>query len=450
MKILASDHVLPIAGPPIENGAVAIEGQAIVQVGTLKELTAAFPVVGIEHFGEAAILPGFVNCHSHLEVTAIRGALDSVEHDFSAWLLKLTAIRQGLSDEDIHLSALAGAVEGAAAGVTCFGDIGRFGAAGLQALKTAGLRGVLFQETEFCVNKSTAVEDVKNLLDRFDALRDLETELVTVGISPHSPYTVGPRQLELITDHALSNNVMLTIHASESSDEDELLQRGRGFFPELFKKFNIDWQSPLCTSIEYLSRLGVLSARPLLAHCVTVSARDIELIVQSGTRIAHCPKSNAKFGHGYAPLEAFLDAGVTVGLGSDSVASNNMCDLLEESRFAAFSARNRLPTKRFITAQEVLSAATIGGAAALGLDSLVGTLEAEKQADIAVISLSHIRQAPVADIHAALVFSSNSRDVIRTIVAGETVYSNSLSTRCDIDEIRRRVSAMNCSKDLRH
>ena len=113
--------------------------------------------------------------------------------------------------------------------------------------------------------------------------------------------------------------------------------------------------------LEYLERLGVLSTRPLLAHCVTVSDSDIARIARNRAAIAHCPKSNAKFGHGYAPLEKFLNAGIAVGLGSDSVASNNSCDLLEESRFAALAARNLPGSERFLTAREVLEAATLGG-----------------------------------------------------------------------------------------
>ncbi|MBP6213327.1 MAG: amidohydrolase family protein, partial [Pyrinomonadaceae bacterium] len=171
---------------------------------------------------------------------------------------------------------------------------------------------------------------------------------------------------------------------------------------------------------------GVLSARPLLAHCVHASADDIRRIDGYGARVAHCPKSNAKFGHGYAPFEAFLDAGIAVGLGSDSVASNNVCDLLEESRFAALAARNRPDSQRFVSAREALTAATLGGARALGLDDQIGTLEPGKQADIAVVSLTSLAQQPVTDIHAALVFSSNARDVVMTMVAGNDVFRQSV------------------------
>lgn len=422
MKILTADYVLPIASEPIRDGAVVIEGSTIIDVGPGVAMLERFPEAEVNAFGEAAILPGFVNCHSHLEVTAMRGALDGVEHDFRSWLLKLNDLRAAMSDDAIEEAAFRGAREGARAGVTCFGDIGRNGRAGLNGLKRAGLRGIVFQETEFSPDNRTAERDLSDLVKKFELLRADETELVRVGLSPHSPYTVGSRLFEMIAQMSIIDRIPITIHAAESANETELMMHGTGFFTEVYEKFDVEWQSPHCTTIEYLERLGVLSARPLLAHCVEVSDRDISRIAANGAKIAHCPKSNAKFGHGYAPFEKFADAGIAVGLGSDSVASNNVCDMLEEARFAALSARNRPDSKRFVGAREVLRASTLGGAQALGMEDIVGTLRSGKQADIAVVSLENIAQQPVSDIEAALVFSSNARDVMMTFVAGEAVY----------------------------
>ncbi len=422
MKILAAEYVLPIAGEPIRNGAVAVDGALIKAVGPREAVFAEFPDSETEDFGKAAILPGFVNCHSHLEITAMRGALDSVEHDFRSWLLKLNDLRAATSDPDIEEAAYQGALEGARAGVTTFGDIGRYGKAGFEALKRAGLRGILFQETEFSPDGRTADDDFLKLAEKYEELRKVETELVRVGLSPHSTYTVSSRLFELIAQYSIINRVPLTVHAAESANETELMTRGTGFFTEVYEKYDVEWHSPHCTTIEYLERLGVLSAQPLLAHCVKVSATDISRIESNGAKVAHCPKSNAKFGHGYAPFEALLDAGIVVGLGSDSVASNNVCDVLEEARFAALAARNRPESKRFISSREDLRAATLGGAEALGLDHLIGTLEAGKQADIAVVGLNELAQQPISDVETAIIFSSNGRDIVRTIVAGTDVY----------------------------
>lgn len=424
MKILAAAYVLPITSAPISGGAIAFYGSEIAAVGPCNELRSQFPSAELEDLGNAAILPGFVNCHSHLELTSMRGSLDDVEHDFRSWLLKLNRLRAGLSDEEILASAVAGAAEGAQAGVTCFGDIGRLGHAGVEALKRTGLRGIVFQETEFSPDNRTADDDFLMLASKYENLRNEETDLVKIGLSPHSPYTVSSRLFELIAQYAILNRVPLTIHAAESDDEIGLLTRGEGFFTGLYEKYDLEWQSPHCTPIEYLERLGVLSTKPLLAHCVKVSKSDIERIANTGAKVAHCPKSNAKFGHGYAPFEAMLDAGISVGLGSDSVASNNVCDLLEESRFAVLAARNREGSARFISAKEALEAATLGGAKALGLDHLIGSLEPGKQADLAVVSLDHPAMQPIGSIHAVLVFSASGRNILRTFVAGKIIFES--------------------------
>jgi 5-methylthioadenosine/S-adenosylhomocysteine deaminase len=327
-----------------------------------------------------------------------------------------------MSDDDIRNAAIDGAREGAAAGVTCFADIGRMGFAGLSALKTVGLRGVVYQETEFSPDNRTADDDFLALAEKYETLRESETELVKMGISPHATYTVSSRLFELIAQYSILNRVPLTIHASEAVDEMALLTTGEGFFNQVYEKYGYEWHSPHCSPIEYLDRLGVLSARPLLAHCVHTTDIDLKRIASNGASVAHCPKSNAKFGHGVAPLEAMLDASVRVGLGSDSVASNNVCDLIEESRFAALFARNREGRNRTVTARAVLNAATLGGANALGLENQIGSLEPGRQADLAVISLTHQAQQPVTDIEAALVFSSNARDVRMTMVAGNEIY----------------------------
>jgi aminodeoxyfutalosine deaminase len=437
MQILTADYVLPISSAPIEQGAVVIENDKILLVGKFSEIKVQFPEAEVDDFGEAAILPGFVNAHSHLEITAMRGFLDSVEHDFAAWLLKIAKTRdQILTDEDVRIAAVFGALEAARAGVTCFGDIGRFGIAGFEALKANNLRGVLFQETEFSPDNKTADVDFDKLKEKFLHLKETETDLVKVGLSPHSPYTVSRRLFEKIAEYAIAEHIKISTHAAESNEESILVEKGEGFFIGVYEKFGVQWEVPYLSSIEYLDKIGVLKAKPLLAHCVKVSDSEIESIKTSNASIAHCPKSNAKFGHGIAPLEKFLDAQINTGFGSDSVASNNTCDILEEARFAVLSARNRTNKKRFIEPAEALRTATFGGAKSLGLESQIGTLETGKQADIIAISLAQAAQMPVHDINSALIFASNSRDVKMTMVAGKEIYRNGESKVIDQSEIK--------------
>jgi 5-methylthioadenosine/S-adenosylhomocysteine deaminase len=439
-RLLAADYLLPISAAPIANGAIVVDGKKIVAVGTKSDLAKEFPQIKVEDFGEAAIMPGLVNCHSHLEITAMRGFLDDVEADFYSWLIKLTKTRgERLSEADVKTAALAGALEGARAGVTCFGDIGRFGIAGFEALKTNGLRGVVFQETEFSPNDKTADEDFEKLVGKFTELKAAETALVRAGLSPHAPYTVSRRLFELITDYAIKENIKITVHAAESVQETDLMESGAGFFAGIYKNLNLEWNAPRCSSVEYLSQIGVLRAKPLLAHCVKVSGADIELLAESDSRIVHCPKSNAKFGHGTAPLEKFLNRKIRVGFGSDSVASNNNCDILEEARFATLVARSAEGRNRFLTATEIIETATLGGALALGLDAEIGTLEAGKQADVIVISLADIAQQPVHDVYSALLFASNARDVRMTLVAGEEIYRDGRALKINEAEVKAKL-----------
>ncbi len=440
MKIIAARYVLPISAEVIENGAVAVENDKIISVGTIEELEKKFPKTNTEYFGEAAVLPGFVNAHSHLEITAMRGFLDDVEEDFYAWLIKLTKARaEHLTEEDIKLAAAFGALEGARAGVTCFGDIGRMGKAGFEALKTNNLRGVVFQETEFSPDDKTAGDDFEKLKTKFLALKESETNLVKAGISPHATYTVSPKLFEKITDYAIAENVKISVHAAESLQEQALLENGAGFFAEVYKNYGYEWHSPNCSPIEFLNKTGVLESQPLLAHCVNVSDSDIELIKNSNSKIAHCPKSNAKFGHGIAPLEKFLDANIAVGFGSDSVASNNVCDILEEARFATLLARTRINKKRFLTAKEIIESATLGGARSLSLETQIGTISDGKQADLCVISLDNAAQMPVFDVYAALLFASNARDVRLTMVAGREIFKNGKSSIIDEDALKEEL-----------
>ncbi|NJM53592.1 MAG: amidohydrolase family protein [Blastocatellia bacterium] len=440
MKILSSEYVLPISSEPIEQGAVAIEADKIIAVGRSDEIKRKFPNAGFEDFGEAVITPGFVNCHSHLELTIMRGFLDDVEDNFFKWLLKLAVTRdQKLTPEEIEISALLGALEGARSGVTCFGDIGRFGRAGFGALKKTGLRGVVFQETEFSPYNENAVQDFAKLEEKFLALKSDETKLVKAGISPHAPYTVSRNLFELITDYSLAEDIKISIHAAESHLEEELMIHNRGAMAEFYREREIYWTPPGTSSIEYLAEIGVLQAKPLLAHCIRTNEKDWELIAENGASIAHCPKSNAKFGHQTAPLEKFFDNGLRVGLGSDSVASNNTCDLLEEGRFAALVARSRDDKKRLLNAKEIIETMTIGGAKAMQLENEIGSIEVGKQADLAVISLKNIAQQPIHDIYSAILFASTSRDIILTMVAGEEIYRDGASKTIDENELKTQV-----------
>jgi 5-methylthioadenosine/S-adenosylhomocysteine deaminase len=440
VKLYCARWVVPVATPAIEDGAVAVSGTRIAGVGTRAEIAAQFPGAAREDFGAAAIIPGLVNCHSHLELTAMRGYLEDVEDDFFAWLRKLTIARMArMTADDLRVSATWGAVEAARAGVTALGDAASYGDASMAALLDVGLRGIVYQEV---ISPDARVAD--ELLSKLRAdvarLRASENELVRVGVSPHTPFTVSEKLLAGVTDYVAAERLPLMIHAAESADEDELMLHGRGAFAVNMAARGIEWRSPRMSSVQYLAQRGVLAARPLLAHCVRVDAADIETIKEARATVAHCPKSNLKLGHGRAPFAKM--SGLTCGFGSDSVASNNTCDLLEEARFATLLARldTDAPGKDLYTAQHALTDATRGGARALGHAEGSGTLGAGVAADLAVVKFDGAHQLPVYDPARALIFSSSARDVTLTLVAGREVYRDGRVTTVDEERLRARMA----------
>jgi cytosine/adenosine deaminase-related metal-dependent hydrolase len=274
-------------------------------------------------------------------------------------------------------------------------------------------------------------------------------------VSPHAPYSVCAPQLELISRFALAEGLPLMMHAAETQMEVSLLREGRGPFAAGLRSRGIEWRAPGVSTIQYLNDHGVLATNALLAHCIHVDEADLETLKRTETRVAHCPKSNVKLGHGCAPFAQMLEPGIAVGLGSDSVASNNTCDLLEEARFALLLARavaaidtgDNVDSRgagehesRRVGADEVFNVATVGGARALGLAGHIGELKVGAQADFAVVSLDGPHQIPTYDPVSALIFASSGRDVILTVVAGREVYRDGRVATVDEDRLRARMS----------
>ena len=433
--IYSARWVIPVTAAPIENGAVAIEGTRIVAVGTLEEVATRYQTGHVQEFPQSVIIPGLINAHTHLELTAMRGYLENEESDFFAWLRKLTVARlERMTEGDIHVSAAWGACEAVRAGITSLGDASDSAAMSMKALKEVGLRGIVFQES-FGPDPRLVPENLAKLKSKVAELRDAQSDLVRAGVSPHAPYTVCSKQLELISDFAQSERLPLMMHAAESAAEDSFVREGCGIFADGLVRRDIEWIAPGVSTIQYLKERGILETKPLLAHCIRVDDDDIEELVKTSSKVAHCPKSNAKLGHGRAPLAKFLDRKVDVGLGSDSVASNNTCDILEEARFAALIAR----ADRFVSAKEVLGAATLGGAACLGLKGSIGELKEGSQADLVFLSLTGCHQVPLYDPVVSAVFSSSGRDVAMTVIAGKEVYKDGRVVTIDEERLRGRM-----------
>ena len=242
--IYSSSWVMPVSSAPVAEGALAIEGGRIVAIGERAALLKRFPEAVHHDFGESVILPGLVNCHTHLELTAMRGFLEREEGDFFAWLRKLTLARlERMTPDDLYVSAAWGAVEAARAGITCVGDASDAASESMLALRDAGLRGIVYQES-FGPDAKLAQEHFEKLREKVSRLREFESERVRVGVSPHAPYTVSAPQLELISEYALTEKLPLMMHAAESEAEELLIRFGRGAFAESLARRGIEWSAP--------------------------------------------------------------------------------------------------------------------------------------------------------------------------------------------------------------
>jgi 5-methylthioadenosine/S-adenosylhomocysteine deaminase len=326
--------------------------------------------------------------------------------------------------DDIRVSATWGACEQVRAGITCVGDASDSAMMSMLALREVGLRGVVYQES-FGPDARLAQQNFEKLKTKVQELRTVESDVLRAGVSPHAPYTVCGPQLELIADFARAEGLPLMMHAAESAAEDQFVREGCGAFAEGLARRAIEWNAPRVSTIQYLKQIGVLDVQPLLAHCIRVDDRDIETLRDTGAKIAHCPKSNAKLGHGRAPFARFLEAGIAVGLGTDSVASNNTCDILEEARFATLMAR--------------AGGGLVPGADALRVATFGRGLSEGALADLAVVSLTGVHQLPSYDPVATLIFASSGRDVILTVVAGREVYRDGRVSNVDEERLRFRM-----------
>ncbi len=406
--------VLPICAPPIANGAVVVQGDRITFVGKASEA----PTGGIVDLGDAALLPGFVNVHTHLELTPLRHLLEGL--DFAQWIRTLTMLRRTeLSDmDDVETGARIGIMEGLLRGITTYADTSDTATPVVNALTQTGVRGVVYKEV-FGPDPKQCAGSLVTLRDAVRELRTLATASVRIGVSPHAPYSVSKDLFGAVASYAIAEQLPMAVHLAESAFEEALVTRGDGPYADNWRSRGIDPMGARArSSVALLHEAGALRAKPLIIHAVRVDAADIALLAASGCAVAHCPVSNARFGHGIAPLRDMLDAGIRVGIGTDSVASNNRMDLLDESRIAHLMACTRTESWSAFPASQALWHATAGGAAALGLWSGLGTLAVGAPADLCAFPLDGLVALPLADVSDALVHGVAGSPARLTVAGG--------------------------------
>lgn len=411
--------------PAVRDGTVAVDEHGrIAFVGP----RSAAPPGEDRDLGAVVLMPGLINAHSHLELTAMRGFLEDLP--FRDWILRLHRSKRAvLTDERLLHSACAGIAEGLLAGVTTYSDTCDTGVA-MSAMLAMGVRGRVYQEV-FGPDPANWQGELDGLRGKVEQLRALghggADALVDVGISPHAPYTVCDDLFSASACYAEEERLPMAVHIAESEEEQALVSEGTGVFAEGLRLRGISVVPRAASPVRLLARLGVLETKPLLIHCVRVDEGDLQLIAQSNSTVAHCPVANAKLGHGIAPVARMLEMGIEVALGSDSVAANNRMDLLEEARVACLMQRAVVRSPAVLPPSAAIEMATLASARVLGLEHRVGSLEPGKDADLTAFSLVALRGQPVDDPLASLVFSlGGSRARLVTVKGRELVRDGEL------------------------
>ncbi|PSP95898.1 S-adenosylhomocysteine deaminase [Halobacteriales archaeon QS_4_62_28] len=345
------------------------------------------------------VIPGLVNAHTHVAMTLLRGYADDKPLD--AWLREdIWPVEAELTAEDVRVGAQLGLAEMIKSGTTHLSDMYFHVEEIADAVEQAGLRAVL-GHTAVTVGKGEddARADLQQSLDVARRLDGTADGRITTTFQPHSLTTVGETYLRAVVPTANEAGLPIHLHANETTDEVDPIVDEHGTRP-----------------LAYADDLGLLGSDTYVAHGVHVDDSEIELLAETGTGVAHCPASNMKLASGMAPVQDLLDAGVTVGLGTDGAASNNDLSMFGEMRDAAMLGKLAADDASAMAAETVVTMATAGGAELLGFDS--GRIEVGENADLAVVDLDAAHLTPGHDLVSHLVYAATGSDVRHTVCDG--------------------------------
>jgi len=391
-------------GDVIPDGAIAIDGTDIVAVGDAAAVAAAFRGRETIDASGQIVLPGLVNTHTHAPMVLYRGLADDLP--LQTWLEQFIfpAEARTVSPEFVRAGTRLAALEMIQSGTTTFADMYYFEEEVANEAREAGLRGVLGQTViQFPVPDAPTPADGLARADAF-IVAFKGDPLITPAVAPHALYTLDGPMLKAARALAVRHAVPTLIHLAETRDETRVARERLKASP-----------------VAYLDSLGFLGAGIVAAHGIWVSDADIAVLASRGVGIAHNPESNMKLASGTAPVPAYLNAGVPVGIGTDGAASNNDLDMFEAMRMTALLHKLEADDPAVLSARTTLEMATIGGARVLGLDRRIGSIEPRKRADLIVVSLAGARQTPVYDPLSHLVYVARGDDVRDSVVNGRVL-----------------------------
>ena len=405
MIIIARIVVERIGLPPRRNAAVVIRRGRIVALGTPEKLLRSHPHDRIIRCDHAVAMPGLVNVHAHLELPPLLLTIRAA--GYVQWVLNLLRAKNGLRARDYRNATKKNIQTLLETGTTTVGEICTQGVSP-EELRLSGIRSVLYHELiAMGPGRAGSFPPIPRRLRA--------PGLLTHGLSPHSAHTVSEQVLQKVRLHAAERDLPLCMHVAETKEEVLLLRGGRSGLDRLYELagWQRSWAPHARSPIEYLDRIGLLNPRFLAVHAVHVGGQDIGLLQRSGASVAHCPRSNHALHVGKMPLRRLLSANIPVGLGTDSLASASTLNLWDEMRFA-----QKVHRRADVTARDIIGMATTGGASALGLGEVVGSLEPGKQADIILLPLP---QRDTGDLYSDLLRETKSS--IMTLVNGSILFT---------------------------
>ncbi len=368
--------------PPVAGGALLVRNGLVEAVGTVAELKARYTATVVEHH-DCAILPGFINAHTHLELTHFpawreRNGMSYSPRRFVDWIIQLIKITRNLQEEDFRSSLVEGLRKSVEAGTTSVGDVlSRYELARYYTVPPIGGR-IFFEAIGQDPQRYTS-----RLEHALESCAGLTDSALYSGLTPHTTYTTAEANLTSIRNAAAAQNLPLMVHVSESRAESDFIFDSSGELAEEFYPF-VGWEQFLvpprrCSSTDLLNRHGLLTPSTMAVHCVHVSLADAQILKQRGVTVCLCPRSNESLDVGKAPLALLKKLDIPLALGTDSLASNDSLSLWDEMRFAL----DQFPQE--LSPGDVLHMATMGGATALGHSNVVGSLETGKRADFQIV-----------------------------------------------------------------
>lgn len=394
MKILYAKYILPITSEIIEDGAIVVDAGKIVDFGVREEIDSKFKEVERRlDLKNALIMPGFVNAHTHLELSDIK--IKREVKDFREWLYQIVEQRGKL----FNVGGILGKIKFVRAllekrwgknvrkrikemlnsGTIAVGDVSNTGRL-ITTLLKAPIKVQIFIELisfeeergrEFFNIAKEIVSNANDVARKYNLERKFK-----VSLAPHAPYSVSESLFRLIKNFNIGSKT--SVHLAEVIDEVEFIKSGTGFFRTFLiqrNRFDYSWSPPGVSPVKYLDKIGFLDENTLAVHCVNVDDEDIEILSERDVSVCTCPRSNFFLKVGKAPIRKFLDNGINVCIGTDSIASNRDLNILNELKFAREFYTD-------VSDGELLKIATLNGAKALGFDNVCGSIEKGKDADL--------------------------------------------------------------------